>query len=325
MNYKILKVAIVNTKSNFLKKLFGIIFLTFGSSLFILSCSSNDKYIPFVEKVVSDPNIHKPTHIIKYNNYYISTELQNNKLAIFDTLEFDNIRYFDPKSIGKYFQAPHYMAISPNGHLLISNGWGKGIVEIEDIDGSGWKEFNGIKNNEFNAPHGICVDKNGWIYVGDSLNSRLVRFKDMEGSSWQIFKDVDKKIAYTRQLICKDGEVWLSNSYENREGLNSGQGGNVLKISNFSTGKVQIVYEDNQTNITGIFPLDNTLLVARWSNNNDIVAVDLKTGEVLPVKGSNNKLGTPYGFFEDKNENELIVSYFGSFETNLGGFAILKR
>ncbi len=281
--------------------------------------------IPIVERVVSNFDLHKPTHILKFKNHYISTELYENTLAIFDTLNLKNIRHFNPKSVGKHFSAPHYLAISPNGHLLISNGWGKGIVEIEDIDGSGWKEFNGPINNEFKAPHGICVDEDGWIYVGDSLHSRLVRFKDMQGSSWQVFKDVDYKIAYSRQLICKDGVIWVSNSYEAREGLNPGQGSNVLKINDFSTGKVQIVYEDKNTNITGILPINNTLLVARWGYNHDIVAINLKTREVLPVKGSYNRLGIPYGFFEDKSKNQIITAYFGSFENNLGGFAVLKR
>jgi NHL repeat len=305
-------------------------FLAFGLSLCFLSCSQNAQQekkdsIPVVERVVSNLDLHKPTHIIKFKKFYISSELHENRLAIFDTLELKNIRYFDPKSVGKRFSAPHYLAISPNGHLLISNGWGKGIVEIKDIDGTGWKEFNGPRNNEFKAPHGICVDEDGWIYVGDSLHSRLVRFRDMQGSSWQVFKDVDHKIAYSRQLICKDGAIWVSNSYEAREGLNPGQGSNVLKISEFSTGKVQIVYEDKHTNITGILPLKNLLLVARWGYNSDIVAINLKTNEVLPVNGSHNKLGIPYGFFEDKNKNQIITAYFGSFKNNLGGFTVLKR
>lgn len=147
----------------------------------------------------------------------------------------------------------------------------------------------------------------------------------MQGSSWQVFKDVDHKIAYSRQLICKDGAIWVSNSYETREGLNPGQGSNVLKINDFSSGKAQIVYEDKHTNITGILPLKNTLLVARWGNKNDIVTINPKTGEVLPVKDSHNRLGIPYGFFEDKNQNQIITAYFGSFKNNLGGFVVLKR
>ena len=66
-------------------------------------------------------------------------------------MDLKNIRHFNPKLIDKRFKAPHYLAISPNGHLLVSNGWGRSIVEIEDIDGSGWKEFNGLAGSEFKA------------------------------------------------------------------------------------------------------------------------------------------------------------------------------
>lgn len=305
---------------------FGL--LTFGLLVFVLSCSPDERRnenVPVVEKMVSNPNVHKPTDILRFKNYYVATELQNNTLAIFDGLGLKKNHHFNPEIINKHFQAPHYLAISPNGHLLISNGWGKSIVEIEDIDGSGWKEFNGLTGSEFRAPHGICVDEDGWIYVGDSLNSRIVRFKDMQGSSWQVFKDVDRKIAYSRQLVCKNGAIWISNSYESRKGLNPGQGANVLRIDSFSSGKVQIVYQAEDTNITGILPLDDILLVARWSNYKDIVAVDLKSGKNLPVENSHNKLGVPYGFFEDKNENRIITAYFGSFDSNFGGFAVLKR
>jgi len=278
-----------------------------------------------VEKTISNPNLHKPTHILKFRNDYVSTELEKGRLAIFDDLDLKNMHYFDPRDIDESLGAPHFLAISPNGYLLISNGWGKSIVEIEDLDGSGWKEFRGMPDSEFNAPHGICVDENGWIYVGDSLNSRLVRFKDMQGSSWQVFRDIDRKVAYSRQLVCKDGAVWISNSYENRDGMNPGKGGNVLRIDNFSSGKVQIVYEEENANITGILPLDDTLLVARWGNKNDIVAVDYVNGKEYIVKNSHNELGVPYGFFEDKDSKQIINAYFGSFEANLGGLAIMKR
>ncbi len=285
----------------------------------------NEENIPVVEKLVSNPGIHKPTHVLQFRNRYVSAQLEKNKLAIFDDLDLEKIDYFDPKTIGKSFMFPHFLAISPNGNLLISNSWGKSIVEIEDLDGSGWKEFSGPAGSEFDAPHGICVDAEGWIYVGDSLNSRLVRFKDMQGSSWQVFKDVDQKIAYSRQLVCKNGAVWISNSYENREGLNPGQGSNVLRIDNFTSGKVEIIYEDQNTNITGILPLDDILLVARWGYNSDIVSIDLESGKIFTVQNSHNELGIPYGFFEDKYENRIINAYFGSFEANPGGFAILKR
>lgn len=88
---------------------------------------------------------------------------------------------------------------------------------------------------------------------------------------------------------------------------------------------MEIIYEDENTNITGILPLDDILLVARWGYNSDIVAINLEDGEVYTVNNSHNELGVPYGFFEDKDKNRIINAYFGSFEANPGGFAVLKR
>ena len=267
----------------------------------------------------------KPTHILRFENHYVATQLENNKLAIFDDMNLKNLHFFDPETIGHHFGYPHFMAISKEGYLLISNGWGNSITKIEDLDGSGWEEFEGLSGSEFNAPHGICTDEDGWIYVGDSLNSRIVRFRDMQGASWQVFKDVDKKIAYSRQLVCKNGVVWISNSYENREGLNPGTGSNVLRIDDFSSGKVKVVYADKNTNITGILPLDNILLVSRWGQYNDVVAIDIESQKSFIVKNSHNGLGIPYGFFEDIYENQIINAYFGSFGANLGGITVLER
>ena len=146
----------------------------------------------------------------------------------------------------------------------------------------------------------------------------------MQGLSWQVFKDVEQKISYIRQLVCKNGAIWISNSYENRPGLNPGQGSNVLRIDNFATGKVQVVYEDNNTNITGILPQKDILLVARWSNNINIEAMNLRSGKSFVVENSQNKLGVPYGLFEEKDES-IIAAYFGSFKANSGGLAVLKR
>jgi len=146
----------------------------------------------------------------------------------------------------------------------------------------------------------------------------------MQGSSWEVFKDINNQISYSRQLVCKNDAIWISNSYERRKGLNIGQGSNVLKIKDFSSGKVQVMYEEKSFNITGILPLNNILLVAYWVNNN-IIAVNLKTNKITLVEGSQNKLGIPYGFFENKDTGQIIATYFGDFHTNIGGLAILKK
>ncbi len=312
-----------------IKNILPWVFLLTISPTFLFPGCSQDKQdrqkrILTIEKVMSAPGLCSPTDILKFKNQYIATELKDNRLAIFNDLDHPKIRYFDPENIGRHFTAPHFLAISPSGSLLISNGWGKSIVEIEDIDGSGWKTFTGPSDDAFNAPHGICVDKDGWIYVGDSRNSRLVRFKDMHGSAWQVFKDIDRKIAYVRQVVCNNGSVWIANTYERIAGLNPGQGGNVLRIDDFNTGKAAVVYEDKKAHITGILPLDGRLLVGRWSRQKNVVAVDLKSGKVFSIEKSNNRLGIPYGFFEDRESHRILNAYFGSLKSNAGGLTILK-
>ena len=146
------------------------------------------------------------------------------------------------RTSGQDFHHPHFLSLSPWGTLLITNGTGSTIVEITDLEGNGWREFGGV-DISFNAPHGICIDDAGWIYVGDSLNSRIVRFRDMYGTGWEVFGDLDRRIAYARQMVWYKGALWVSNSYEKRTGLNEGTGANVLRISDFSSGKAEIVFE----------------------------------------------------------------------------------
>ena len=98
-----------------------------------------------------------------------------------------------------------------------------------------------------------------------------------------------------------------------------------MRIDNYASGKVQAVYESERTKITGILPIDDILLVARWSKFRDIKAINLKNRETVSIENSHNRLGVPYGFFADEHENVLIVAYFGSFKKNNGGLAVLKR
>jgi hypothetical protein len=181
---------------------------------------------------------------------------------------------------------------------------------------------------KFRAPHGVCIDDQGWIYVGDSLNSRLVRFRDMDGGGWQVFKDVDKVVAYARQMVWKDGALWVSNSYEQREGLNAGAGANVLKIEDFESGKAEIIYARQDTNFTGILPEPehDRLLVGLWGGYQQVYEVDLKSGQGRPLRGTKRPgMGVPYGIFHDPVTGKRIVTYFGALtdKTDPGGLLIL--
>lgn len=279
-----------------------------------------------VQKIITTDGIQKPASLLRFKGNFVSAELQKNRLAFFNSLQGFQTEYFDPKEIGKSFASPHYMSLSPWGTLLVTNGWGNSIVEITDLHGRGWRKFSGV-GKKFNAPHGICVDKDGWIYVGDSLNSRLVRFKDLDGKDYQVFADNNKLIAYSRQLVCDVRGVWVSNSYEPRPGLNKGQGGNVLLIDDFNSGEAEILFQSMDSNITGILPDSRGLLVGRWGPFQNIVYApfDGQPPEVVAgSSGAQNGLGVPYSFYKSK-EGAILATYFGDFQDNNGGYAILKK
>lgn len=242
----------------------------------------------------------------------MAAELYRNRLAIFDDLAFSGLRHFDPLHIGKRFSAPHYLAVTPRNTLLVSNGWGSSIVEIADLDGSGWKEFSG-RDRKFNKPHGVCADRSGWIYVGDSLNSRLVRFLDMEGRGFEEFADADRKIGYIRQMICADDGVWLANSYEKRPGINPGRAGNILRIHDFASGRVQEFAETPASNTTAVLPLPGGVLWAEWTGGHRIRIAD-RSGRNRDALIPDPELGVPYGFFHEPSERRILLAQFGSFD-----------
>lgn len=271
--------------------------------------------------------LQNPADIIRFQGRYVASELYRNRLAVFDESGLDDVEYFDPADIGRRFRSPHFLAATPWGTLLISNGWGDSIVEIGDLEGGGWKEFKGAGGDELRAPHGICVDADGWIYVGDSLNSRLVRFRDMEGTGWQVFADVDDRVSYIRELVCRDGAVWAANSYENRPGLNPGRGSNVLRITDFESGKAEIVFAVDDANMTGLLPLgESRMVVGLWGAHRRIAVADENQAGVTTFPRP--PLGVPYGTFRDPETGDILVSYIGDLSdeegANKGGIAIYR-
>jgi hypothetical protein len=259
-----------------------------------LSACTTEQKPSLPSEIYINQSVSSPADIIQFKGKYVVTELYNNRLAILDSPTDQNPTYFDPTIIGKSFSSPHYLAVTSSNTLLITNGWGNSIVEITDLEGSDWREFRG-QAPTFLAPHGICVSDNGEIYVADSLNSRLVRFLDMDGRNWEVFPDNDRKISYGRQLHCENERVWISNSYEDREGLNPGKGGNILLLENFRSGELLSVFERPDTNLTAVLPLDGEILAGLWGSYNQVASVSIATAETsVRFWGLDSGLGTPY-------------------------------
>ncbi len=301
----------------------------------VLSCNrdktgdgSNNQYLIKIKHRHQDSRLYNPADIIQFKGKYVATEVIKNRLAIFDDFSFSDIKHFDPKTIGKEFNGPHFLAISPGGTLLISDGWGSGIIEIEELDGKGWTYFSGI-DRHFNAPHGICVDKDGWIYVGDSLNSRLVRFKNMDGDGWQVFEDKEKKIGYIREMVFYDNAVWITNSYEKIPGINIGEGANILKIDNFESGITKEIIAIRDTNLTGLILHKDTVIFGAWSGSYSLLSGSVMDGTYKEVADSTLGFGIPYGIFCLPDGNDCAVAYLGSVKRsdtkkNRGGIVIFS-
>ena len=70
--------------------------------------------------------------------------------------------------------------------IYIADRLNNRIVQVDNVDGSGWMTFGraGSGIGQFLEPFWVFVDKNGRIYVADVGNHRIVRFDDMNGSNW---------------------------------------------------------------------------------------------------------------------------------------------
>lgn len=237
-----------------------------------------------------------PTHAIEWNGKIIATELLADRLAVMN-------KDWVVESYIENIDSPHFLAIAPNGALLVSEGWGSNIVSIDDLEGNGLLRLGG-----FHAPHGVTYC-NGYIYIADSLNGRLVRVSDIQGANWDVFADYDHLVAYGRQLDCYDGVVYVANSYEPRPGLNPGQGGNVLRIANWDSGLVEEI-------VAKPFSL-NGLMGSWFTSWGEDWSIYYGFRKFIERSG----YGVPYGI--SIIQGRTVVSHFGDFENNKGGFLIL--
>lgn len=80
------------------------------------------------------------------------------------------------------FNACTHSALSPDGHIFISDGYGNNAVHKYTPDGRHVKSWgtSGTREGEFQLPHNICCDDEGWVYVADRENHRIQIF-DGEG------------------------------------------------------------------------------------------------------------------------------------------------
>jgi DNA-binding beta-propeller fold protein YncE len=130
--------------------------------------------------------------------------------------------YRSVRRAGPPFHYPTNRAISPEGDLYVSDGYGNACVHKFSPDGRllfSWGE-PGSGPGQFHLPHGIAVDRRGVVYVADRENSRVQLFSP-EGrflAEWtdvarpcQVFIGRDEKV-YVAELGFRAG-VWPGTSF----------------------------------------------------------------------------------------------------------------
>jgi streptogramin lyase len=83
-----------------------------------------------------------------------------------------------PFMSGEPFHRCTHTALSPQGDLYVSDGYGNARIHKYTPHGKlvmSWGE-PGTDPGQFNIPHNICCDHDGWVYVADRENHRVQVF-----------------------------------------------------------------------------------------------------------------------------------------------------
>jgi DNA-binding beta-propeller fold protein YncE len=117
-----------------------------------------------------------------------------------------------PFMSGEPFHRCTHTALSPQGEIYVSDGYGNSRVHKYTPDGKlllSWGE-PGTGEGEFNIVHNICCDADGWVYVADRENHRVQVF-DGNGkfeTQWQnLHRPCGLCMPYGHQPIFYVGEV----------------------------------------------------------------------------------------------------------------------
>ena len=117
-----------------------------------------------------------------------------------------------PYMSGEPFHRRTHTALSPNGDIFVSDGYGNAKVHKYAPDGRpimSWGE-PGRDPGQFNLVHNICCDPDGWVYVADRENHRIQLF-DVNGkyeTQWNnLHRPSALYISPGRCPICYIGEI----------------------------------------------------------------------------------------------------------------------
>jgi hypothetical protein len=117
-----------------------------------------------------------------------------------------------PEFSGRPFNRPTQTALTPNGDILVADGYGNARVHKYAPDGRwlmSWGEF-GTDPGQFNVVHNITCDEDGFVYIADRENYRIQVF-DIDGkfvTQWHnLFRPCGLYMHGTRQPIFFVGEL----------------------------------------------------------------------------------------------------------------------
>ena len=117
-----------------------------------------------------------------------------------------------PFMSGQPFHRCTHTALSPNGEIYVSDGYGNARVHKYAPDGKplmSWGE-SGTEPGQFNLVHNISCDPDGWVYVADRENHRIQVF-DGNGRYETQFNNLHRPcgmfMPYCTCPICYVGEL----------------------------------------------------------------------------------------------------------------------
>jgi DNA-binding beta-propeller fold protein YncE len=109
---------------------------------------------------------------------------------------------------GPPFHYPTNLALSPQGEIYISDGYGNARIHRYSADGrliSSWGK-PGSGPGQFHLPHGIAVDRHGAVYVADRENSRIQLFTP-DGKYLAEWTDVARPC---QVFIDRSGQIYVA-------------------------------------------------------------------------------------------------------------------
>ncbi len=113
---------------------------------------------------------------------------------------------------GQPFNRPTHTALTPDGDILVADGYGNARVHKYAPDGRwlmSWGEF-GTDPGQFNVVHNITCDDDGFVYIADRENYRIQVF-DTTGkfvTQWHnLFRPCGLYMHGTRQPVFFVGEL----------------------------------------------------------------------------------------------------------------------